>query len=192
MNRSLELSIRLLCIGWGCVMLLAGAAALLAPRARYVGSSPEPGRTLGTAPAVVTIRFSRELHPDSRIQVLSTVSVLPSGEEVHSGGQEVVTESGLDPNDPAHQSLRAALRPNLPGGLYRVDWQTVAAGTRAERFGSFYFGVTRPVPEFLRREMGRSVRERDSGEDAESSRAAAVVAGLLLIAFGIWRPGIRG
>lgn len=188
MSCSLKLAIRILCLSWGLLMLLVGVADLFAPRARYVSSRPEPGSRLTAAPAEIVVTFSGGLHPDSTIRAVCTVSLLPSGEMSYSGGTDVVTESGLNPNDSSYHSLRAVLQTPLPDGLYRVDWTTVAVRGRAERFGSYYFGVGMPVPEHITREMGGVLWEQDASENRESSRTAAMVGGVLLIGFAVLLP----
>lgn len=190
-TRSLELAIRILCLASGFFMLLVAVADLLTPRARYVSSRPEPGSRLTAAPAEIVVTFSRGLHPYSTIRVVGTVSLLPSGGMSYSGGTDVVAESGLNPDDPSHHSLRAVLQTRLPDGLYRVDWTTVAVRGGAERFGSYYFGVGLPVPEHIVREMGDVLQEQDAGEYWESSRTAAVVGGVLLIVLAVLLPQLR-
>jgi methionine-rich copper-binding protein CopC len=182
---------RIVCLGWGALLLLGGIVDGLIPRARYVSSRPEPGSTLAAAPAEVVVAFSRELHPDSTIYVVSTMPVPPSGETSSTGGMDVTAVSGLDPNDPARQSLRAVLPPGLPTGLYRVDWNTTARRSSGEAYGSFYFGVGTPVPLHLAGKTGRPFREDDRGAGIERERDAAIAGGVILIAVGIVLPWLR-
>ncbi len=192
MTRFTDLIVRILLAFFGLSMLSLPVGNALVPHARYRQSRPAPASVLATPPAEVVIRFSREVTPDSKIGVVSTVSILPSGEWSYSGGTDVVAQSGFDPNDPSHQSLRAVLRPGLPNGLYRVDWHTTAVRGKAERFGSYYFGVGMPVPDSVTRDLGGPLRERDVfyGTEKVSPRAVAF-AGVLLIALAILLPWFR-
>jgi len=190
-TKSLGLAMRILCLSFGLLMLFVAVSDLFAPRARYVSSRPEPGSRLTAAPAEIVVTFSRGLHPRSRIQVICTASLLPSGEMSYSGGTDVVAESGLNPDDLSQHSLRAVLRTRLSDGLYRVDWTTMAERDGAERFGSYYFGVGLPVPEHIASETGNLPREQDVGEYWESSRRAAVVGGVFLIVLAVLLPRLR-
>jgi len=173
-------------------MLVATVPDVVAPLARYRQSRPEPTSVLATPPAEVMVQFSGELAPESTIHVVSTVSILPSGEWSYSGGENVVDESGLDPNDPSHRSLRAVLRPRLPNGLYRVDWSTVAARGKAQRSGCYYFGVGMPVPASVTRDVGGPLRERDIYPYYEDVTPQAIaLTGILLIALAILLPWLR-
>jgi len=187
MSRRLELITRALFLFWGSVMLLFGTWDLLVPRARYVGSSLEPGAVVSSPPAAVTVSFSEELAPESEINVASTVSLSPSGERVYSGGEKVTAASGLDLGDPRRRTLRADLEPGLPGGLYVVNWKAVAAQGRAKRFGRFYFGAGMAVPEHIMSEMRGTLRERDY-EYPLWGRRSALLGGVLLVALGALLP----
>ncbi|MCL5282223.1 MAG: copper resistance protein CopC [Planctomycetes bacterium] len=191
MTRFTDPIVRILLALFGLSMLLGAIGDALTPHARYRQSRPEAASVLATPPAEVVIRFSREVTADSKIGVVSTVSILPSGEWSYSGGEDVVAQSGFDPNDPSHQSLRAVLRPGLPNGLYRVDWHTAAARGRAERFGSYYFGVGMPVPASITEELGGPLRERDVYDTDEVSLRAVPFVGVLLIALAILLPWFR-
>ncbi len=191
MTRFTDPIIRILLALIGLSMLFGSIGHALVPHARYRQSRPAPAGVLATPPAEVVIRFSREVAPDSRIGVVCTVSILPSGEWSYSGGENVVAQSGFDPNDPSHQSLRAVLRPGLLRGLYRVDWSAVTARGRAERFGSYYFGVGMSVPDSITRDLGGPLRERDVYDTDEVSPRAVPFVGVLLIALAILLPWLR-
>ena len=192
MTRPIDSIARILLGLLGLFMLVVTLPDVVAPRVRYRQSRPEPASVVATPPAEVIVRFSGELTPESTIRVASTVSVLPSGEWSYSGGKNVVAESGLDPNDPSHQSLRAVLRPRLPNGLYRVDWSTVAIQRKTQRSGCYYFGVGMPVPTSVTRDLGGPLRERDIYPYYEDVTPQAVAfTGVLLIALGILLPWFR-
>jgi methionine-rich copper-binding protein CopC len=191
MTRLIDPIARIVLALFGLSMLLVAIGDALVPHARYRQSCPEPASVLATPPAEVVIRLTREVTSDSKIGVVSTVSILPSGEWSYSGGEDVVARSGFDPNDPSHQSLRAVLRPSLPNGLYRVDWSTVAARGKAERFGCYYFGVGMPVPASIARDLGGPLRERSIYDTDEVSPRAVAFVGVLLIVLAILFPWFR-
>jgi methionine-rich copper-binding protein CopC len=191
MIRFIDPILRIFLALFGLSMLLVTVGDAVAPHARYCQSCPEPASVLTTPPTEVIIRFSREVTPGSKINVVSTVSILPSGESSYSGGEGVAAQSGFDPNDRSRQSLRAVLRPGLPNGLYRVDWSTVAAQGKAERFGCYYFGVGMPVPPSVTKDLGGPLREHGTYDgDGVSPRAVAVV-DVLLIVLAIFLPWFR-
>jgi methionine-rich copper-binding protein CopC len=191
MTRFIDPIARICLALFGLSMLLVAVGQALMPHARYRQGRPEPAGVLDTAPAEVVVRFSREVTPDSRLGVVSTVSILPSGEYSYSGGADVVAQSGFDPNDSSRQSLRAVLRPGLPKGLYRVDWSTVAARGKAERFGRYYFGVGMAVPASITRDLGGPLRERGTYDTDEVSPRAVVLGGVLLVVFAVFFPWFR-
>src|SRR5438128_3666797 len=53
----------------GSLLLLVGVADLNALRARFVNSQPEAGTAVAAPPTAVTVSFSDELAPESRISV---------------------------------------------------------------------------------------------------------------------------
>jgi len=191
MSRPALRVLRIVCLAWGALLLLWGIVDGLVPRAHYVTSRPGPGSMLSAAPAEIVVSFTNALHPDSTIRVVSTMSLLPSGEASYSGGQEVVATSGLDPNDSSRRSLRAALQPRLPDGLYYVSWSTTEQRLRAERYGSFYFGVGTPVPAHLLGRPGHPFRENDPYNGIERERDAALAGGVILIALALVLPWLR-
>ena len=179
-----DLIIRAALLFFGSVMLLFGACDLLAPRARYVSSSPEPGAALAAPPASVTISFSDELAPESDIAVASTITLPPSGGPVYADGKRF-TASGPDPGDSRGRTLRADLEPGLPRGLYWVQWRAVAARGKAERLGMFCFGAGMPVPADITRDMPGALGEWDN---KRRGRRAALLGGVLLVALGALLP----
>lgn len=180
------LIIRVLLLFFGSIMLLFGVYDLLAPRARFVNSSPAPGAELATLPASVTISFSDELAPESTISVGSTITLSPSGENVYSDGKKF-TAAGPDPGDPQDRTLRLVLEPGLPVGLYWVNWTAVAARGKSKRFGRFCFGAGMPVPPDITRDEAGAVWERDY---KWRGNRAALLGGVLLIGLGALLPRI--
>ena len=177
---SLTSLMRALLLFCGSLMLLFGVWHLLAPSAQYVTSNPGPGSVLALPPQQVSIIFTEELASESTITVTSTIRLSPSGEQVYSDGDRFVS-SGPDASDPQRRTLRVELDPNLPAGLYWVQWKAVAARGKAERFGTLCFGVGMLVPDHITRDMPGAFREHDS---QRRRRRAALLGGLLLIALG--------
>lgn len=172
---------RVLLIALGAALLLFGIADLLIPRARFVSSSPQPGSTIAAPPTTVVVRFSNELSPESEIDVVSTVRLLPSGEQDYADGKTVVISSRLDPDDPSRRSMLADLRPGLHHGLYFIKWRTKSAGWRAITYGKTAFGAGTAVPEHITRDMDGSIWERTY---QQRSRRGALVGGVVMIALG--------
>lgn len=176
---------RVLVLFFGTALFLFGVVDLVIPRARFVSSSPPAGSSVADPPAAVTIKFSSKLSPESRIDVVSTIRLSPSGENDYLDGSSVVTKAGLDPSDASGRSLRADLRPGLHKGLYFVNWRTKSAGWRAVTFGKTPFGVGMPVPEYITQDMGGSVWERHY---QQRSRRGALIGGALMLALGLLLP----
>ena len=181
---------RVLLICFGVVLILFGAGSLLAPRARYVNSHPAAGAISAEPPAVASINFSNKLAPESTMDVTSTIRLLPSGEFDYLDGRSVTTNSGIDPSDASGRSMRANLRLNLHRGLYWISWRTTAARWRTVSYGQTAFGVGMPVPQYLTKDMGGTIRERIY---EWRSRRAALVGGVMMIvlAFILPRAGRR-
>ena len=174
-----------LLIGFGLIMFVFGLADLFQTRPHFASSHPKPGQSMASPPTAVTVTFTEELSPESTISVVSTVIVKPSGELSYFGGEKVNTTSAIDIYGPLHRSLKAILQLDLPNGLYRVDWNALAAKTRAQRFGSFYFGAGMPVPDHILREGTNSLREKDF-EYEEGWRASALGGGFIFILLGLF------
>jgi len=163
--------------------LLTGTCDALRPRARLVASDPVAGTTLATPPALVTLTFTEALDPSSNVNVARTVTVLPTGEELATGGTPVADATGAAALSADGRSLRVRLPPNPPGGLYAVQWAAVRAGNRTERFGHLYFGVGMPVPDHIVRDGVLQERDADPYD-----RKSAIGGGILLIGLGLALP----
>lgn len=176
-------------VGWilliflGAVLVIFGLYDLLVPRARFASSSPEPGSTITALPTSIVVKFSNELDPESTLDVVSTIRLLPSGETDYTDGKSLVRSAGLDVDDPSRKTMRAELRPGLPNGLYVVNWRTKSARWRAITFGRFYFGAGMAVPEHITRDMSGTIWERTY---EQRSRRGALAGGLLLVALGLF------
>lgn len=175
--------LRVLLLFFGLALLLFGLWDLLVPRARFVNSNPPAGAVIDDAPSAVTVSFSNKLAAESRIDVSSTVELLPSGEKEYLRGGSVVLKSGIDPGDPSGKSLRADLQPGLHKGLYWVSWTTKVAGWRTISYGKTAFGVGMEVPDHITEDMGGTTWERTY---QYRSRRAALIGGVVLIALGLF------
>lgn len=128
-------------------MLIFGLWYHLAPRSRYVDSSPRPNSVLSDSPDNVTVNFNRELSAQSRMNVLAMVTLSPKGEETHKVGK-VYDVNGPDPTDASRKTLRVNVSPELPRGTYCVQW-TVHPRLGVRSHGMFYFAVGMPLPPYL-------------------------------------------
>jgi len=180
--------VRILCGGFGALLLATASCDLLQPRARLTRSDPEAGTTLATPPAVVALSFSNALDRSSELRVRRTVTIGPFGERVPTGGTPVTAASGADAITTDGRHLRVRLPEDAAGGLYLVDWTaTSSAWRRARRFGRLYFGVGMPVPDAIVREG--VLREDDPGE---RDRRATMLGGVICLAIGLAWPRLRG
>jgi methionine-rich copper-binding protein CopC len=176
--------LRILFLSLGGLVLATTSCDLLQPRARLTRSEPEAGAILATPPAAVALFFSNALDPSSELRVRRTVTIGPSGEQLATGGTPVARASGPAALGDDGRSLRLLLPAEAGGGLYVADWTaTSAAWTHAQRFGSLYFGVGMPVPDFIVRDG--VIRERDQNQQ---DRREAVLAGVVCIALGFLLP----
>ena len=92
-------------------------------------SNPEANATLVTAPTEVSLSFSQGLDPSgSRFTVTG-----PDGTPVHQGDSQVVV------ND--QTSMSVALVPDLPDGVYSVQWTTLSAEDSTSATGSYSFTI---------------------------------------------------
>ena len=174
-------------------LLLLGAAALLcwvvyrlAPRARYVSSTPQPGAVLNVPPETVSIKFSDELIADSEISVASTVTLTAAGEILYGDGK-TFTAAKPDPQDPEHKTLSVNLDRGLAKGLYWIKWKTTAAWGGAQRYGYFCFSAGMPIPASITRDEPGGFREENP---RFRNYRAVLLAGLFLLAFGVALPYI--
>jgi methionine-rich copper-binding protein CopC len=183
--KAIHLVIRIVVILFGVVVLLFGVMDLVVPRATFVSSNPPAGAVINEPPSIVTVNFSDRLAPESSIDVTSTIKLLPSGETDYLDGSSIMTEAGIDSNDPSGKSMRANLRPDLHKGLYFVNWRTTTKGWRTVTYGKTAFGVGMPIPEHITRDMNGKIWERNYDW---RNRRAALVGGVIMIALGIFLP----
>jgi len=164
-------------------MATPSACGLLMQRSLFVGADPAGGVSLSASPSDVTLTFSDDLSPSSRITVHRTVTLEETGRQQHIGGARVADATGSSALSVDRRSLRVRLPDRLPGGLYVVEWTTVRARDSDERHGDLYFGVRMPVPRSIR--DGGASRERDP---SEPDRRETLAGGILAILIGLaWR-----
>jgi methionine-rich copper-binding protein CopC len=113
------------------LMSLLLASAALA-HAKVASSNPAPGQTLTTSPATVAITFSEDLTTGS------------TGAVTDAAGTTVSTGAAVGTTDRTQMSI--ALKANLPNGVYKVSWHSVAADDNGMLDGTFYFGVGVAAP----------------------------------------------
>ncbi|HEX6730116.1 MAG TPA: copper resistance protein CopC [Pyrinomonadaceae bacterium] len=180
--------VRALSIFFGIVLLLFGVWGLLVPRAHFVDSTPAAGGIVDVPPSTVSVSLTNKLDPESRIDVTSTIELLPSGEHEYLDGRSVITRSEIDPGDSSGKTLRAHLQPGLHKGLYWVSWNSKVAGWRTISYGKTVFGVGMNVPADLTEDMGGTVWERNY---QHRGRRAALIGGVIMLALGLflkWKP----
>lgn len=93
-------------------------------------SNPAADASIEQAPAEIEVVFSAEVGDGTIIEVFG-----PNGTPVHAGS------AVLDLNDPDRQRATIALQPNLPAGVYTVNWTSASTDGHTES-GSFTFTVT--------------------------------------------------
>lgn len=176
--------IRTLLLLMGSGALLFGLWQQLVPRARYVSSSPAAGASLATSPTSIVVRFSNQLNMSSEMAVTSTITLSPSGEPIYGDGPRF-SAKGPDPNDPLRQTMRLDLSPELPRGLYWVQWTTESVRGRARSSGRLCYAVGMTVPDYITRDQPGGLLQHDY---KWREHRATLLAGVLLIALGIFLP----
>jgi methionine-rich copper-binding protein CopC len=175
---------RVLSFFFGGALLIFGGASMLVPRANFVSSTPPAGSTIAEPPTTVIVNFSNKLSPESRIEVMSTMSLSPSGDVEYPDSRSLVISSGLNAADPSGSSMRVELKPGLHKGLFFVNWRTKSAGWGTITYGKTHFAVGMPVPEHITRDSA-TVWERNYDD---RGRRAAVIGGVVLIALAFALP----
>ena len=178
---------RVLLFFFGVVLLLFAGVNILAPRARFVSSSPPAGATVPDPPATVVVNFNNKLSTESTIDIVSTIRLSPSGEVEYLDGGSVMVSSELNAEDPTGRSMRADLKPGLHHGLYFIHWRTKSEGWGFISYGKTHFAVGMPVPEHIKRD--NAIWEQSYGY---RGHRAALIGGMLMIALGFVLPKIKG
>jgi methionine-rich copper-binding protein CopC len=178
---------RVLLFFFGVALLFFGGVNMLAPRARFVSSSPPAGATVADPPAKVFVNFNNKLSTESTIDVVSTIRLSPSGDVEYLDGSSVMVSSALNTEDPTGKSMRADLKPGLHHGLYFIHWRTKSAGWGFISYGKTHFAVGMPVPEHIKRDGATW----EQGYGYRGHRAA-LIGGMLMIALGFVLPKLKG
>lgn len=173
---------RAVLIFFGIALTLFGVWDLLVQRAHFVNSAPAAGAVVDAPPSTVSVSFTNKLDSESRLDVTSTIELLPSGEHEYLDGRSVITRSEIDPGDSSGKTLRAHLQPGLHKGLYWVSWTSKVAGWRTVSYGKTAFGVGMNVPANLTADMDGTVWERNY---QYRSRRAALLGGVILLALAL-------
>ena len=173
----------LLLMALGLLMLIPAGCDVLTPKARLSASDPAGGAMLSGPPSDVTLTFSDELSPSSKLTVRRTVTLDEAGQLLYTGGTPVAGASGSSALSVDRRRLRVRLPDALPGGLYLVEWTTLRASGNYTRYGDLYFGVRMKVPRSIR--DGGVSRETDPHA---RDRRALLGGGVLAILLGFaWR-----
>ena len=148
----------------GVVVLAPGRAAA---HALIASSQPRPGQTLGTAPGVVSLRFTEPLNPG-----LSKATVIDPTGRTFAGS---VTGS----------QILIPVSSNAPG-TYQVDWTSVSTLDGHVLHGSFHFSVGAGP----RAAVGGTRGSTDlGGSDLLITIPRAVEDGAILLAIGLLLAG---
>jgi methionine-rich copper-binding protein CopC len=111
------------------MLLLALMQAMtVGAHAEYRSSTPANGATVATPPAEVVITFSKE-----------TSATKSNGVVTDGTGATVSTGWHVDLNE--RTKLSIALKPNLPNGIYTVNWTSLSEDDGHVVDGSFIFTV---------------------------------------------------
>lgn len=124
---------RLLTMALLITLLMLPFAGSVSAHADLASSVPEAGATLTRSPATVTAVFDNE--SELRAEGSSLRVTNAAGAVVDRG------DSALDRNDTARKTLIVSLQPNLPDGVYTVEWTAVSDADGEVEEGSFSFTV---------------------------------------------------
>ncbi|MFL5759692.1 MAG: copper resistance protein CopC [Thermomicrobiales bacterium] len=120
------------------------ALFFVAPPAHLVSAHAEPARadppingTVAAAPQILEIWFAEEVESQG-------LSMAVFGTDC---ARVDLRDTAIDLNDPEHKHVTVTLRPNLPDGVYTVQWTTTSAEDGDEASGSYMFSVGAATPE---------------------------------------------
>ena len=170
--------LRVLCLGWGLILVTFAGCELAAPRGRLVEAVPAPGTTIEGSPSAIVLRFSEPITKGSEATLRATYTLDEAGEPVYDPGVEFRAEQP-DPADASHRTLSIALSGPLPKGLYAVQWRTVAVNGSAIRYGTVHYAVGTSIPDHILSDHPGGVYERNV---RQRRTMATLAGGLILIA----------
>ena len=188
------MNLRRVATPFGVLMsLFAGVAVVTTASAHAEPESANPpiGGTVAEAPTVVEVVFSQDVvrqGEDSSITVIDG-----AGTNVTTGPSEV--------DDLDRTIIRVGLQPNLPNGVYTVQWQTVSAADGDASSGSFVFTIdaapaatptevetpsSEETEEATAEETPEAATDEDNDDDGIPTWviALAVVGGIVVIGLG--------
>lgn len=123
------------------VGLFTAGVSSVSAHARYDRSVPDVSAPLEGTPFVLRTYYSQELMSASTVRVLDA-----------SGVQVDLGDGRVDLDDPDRKAMTVSV-PELPAGLYTVEWTTVSAEDGDSETGTFAIGVgmappgAQPAPE---------------------------------------------
>lgn len=113
-------------------MLVLGvlSAGRVSAHAELDRSNPEANATVKGSPAQIEIWFTEEIAEGSKIEVANA-----------AGDKATAGDAKLDLFDPDRKHLTVELKPNLPDGVYTVDWTSISAEDGDTESGTFTFAI---------------------------------------------------
>ena len=163
---------RILCLLWGVLLLAFGGYQCMASRPPDVAMEPAAGSRIDTSPTAVTLRFREAASADSHVEVAPAFTLGANEEHMYPTGPRFVAD-GPDPADGSRRTMRVALAPGLPAGVYRVSWRTSRGPGEMFQNGEAHFGIDADVPEHLLQKDDAS----SGGLTGMSRRNRATIAG---------------
>jgi methionine-rich copper-binding protein CopC len=142
--------------------LLVTSSSNAFAHARYDRSEPAAGSALDGSPFVLRAWFTQELTSKSTIRVVDA-----------NGTQVDLGDGGVDLDDPDRKTMTISV-PELPVGVYTVEFTTVSAEDGDAEPGSIAFGVGMAPPsadETTTEPAGGAIPTYDEPADAAPSYA---------------------
>jgi len=177
---------RLLCLVWGLLLLAFGVSQCNASRPPAVAMEPRADSRVETPPAAVTLRFAAAASADSHVEVAPAFTLGANDEHAYPTGPRFVAD-GPDPADRSRRTMRVALAPGLPAGVYRVSWRASRGPGQAFQNGEAHFGIGADVPEHLLEKVAGS----GGGPTGMSRRNRATIAGGIIFLLLVPLLGLR-
>ena len=121
---------------WGRLLILTAIIAAVtmigtsgvSAHAQFKSADPAPNATVNKAPTQIMLVFSEETSPTKS-----------GGSVTDASGATVSTGFKVDLN--ARTNMAIALKPNLPNGVYTVQWNTLTEDDNAMANGTFAFTI---------------------------------------------------
>jgi methionine-rich copper-binding protein CopC len=142
--------------------LLVASSSNAFAHARYDRSEPPAGSALDGTPFVLRAWFTQELTSKSTIRVVDAY-----------GTQVDLGDGGVDLDDPDRKAMTVSV-PELPPGVYTVEFTTVSAEDGDAEPGSIAFGVGMTPPsadETTTEPAGGAIPTYDESADTAPSYA---------------------